>query len=37
MTANPIESSASWVEARRAELSALLEARMRPPADGDLG
>jgi geranylgeranyl pyrophosphate synthase len=34
--ANPIES-ASWVEARRAELSALLEARMLPPGDGDPG
>jgi geranylgeranyl pyrophosphate synthase len=33
----PSESSAAWVEARRAELSALLEARMRPPADGDPG
>src|SRR4051812_32276465 len=40
MAANPIgpsESSAAWVEARRAELSALLEARMRPPTDGDPG
>jgi geranylgeranyl pyrophosphate synthase len=37
MAANPIEPSASWVEARRAELSALLEARMRPPGDGDPG
>ena len=34
--ANRIES-ASWVEARRAELSALLEARMRPPGDGNPG
>ena len=37
MAANPIEPTASWVEARRAELSALLEARMRPPGDGDPG
>jgi geranylgeranyl diphosphate synthase, type II len=37
MAANPMESSASWVEARRAELSALLEARMAPPGDGDPG
>ena len=40
MAANPIgpsESSASWVEARRAELSALLAERMRPPGDGDPG
>jgi geranylgeranyl pyrophosphate synthase len=33
----PSESSAAWLEARRAELSALLEARMLPPADGDPG
>ncbi len=34
------ESAASptaWAEARRAELAALLEARMAPPADGDPG
>jgi geranylgeranyl pyrophosphate synthase len=37
MAANPFEPTASWVEARRAELSALLEARMRPPGDGDPG
>ena len=37
MAANPIEPTASWVEARRAELAALLEARMRPPGDGDPG
>ena len=40
MATNPIgpsESSAAWLEARRAELSALLEARMLPPADGDPG
>ena len=40
MAASPIkpsESSAAWLEARRAELSALLEARMLPPADGDPG
>ena len=37
MAANPIEPTASWVEARRAELSALLDARMRPPGDGDPG
>ena len=37
MAANPIEPTASWVEARRAELAALLEARMLPPGDGDPG
>jgi geranylgeranyl pyrophosphate synthase len=31
------ESAAAWAEARRAELSALLEARMAPPSDGDPG
>ena len=31
------ESAATWAEARRAELSALLDARMAPPADGDPG
>ena len=37
MAASAIDTSASWVEARRAELSALLEARMLPPGDGDPG
>jgi farnesyl diphosphate synthase len=37
MAANPIEATTAWVEARRAELSVLLEARMRPPGDGDPG
>jgi geranylgeranyl pyrophosphate synthase len=31
------ESAAGWAEARRAELDALLAARMAPPADGDPG
>jgi geranylgeranyl diphosphate synthase, type II len=35
-SASPIPS-ADWAEARRAELGALLEARMAPPADGDPG
>ncbi|HLK89341.1 MAG TPA: polyprenyl synthetase family protein [Polyangia bacterium] len=37
MTAAATESAAGWAEARRAELAALFEARMAPPADGDPG
>ncbi len=37
MAAGLNESAAVWAEARRAELAALLEARMAAPADGDPG
>jgi geranylgeranyl diphosphate synthase, type II len=37
MASGSIDTLASWVELRRSELAALLEARLRPPADGDPG
>jgi geranylgeranyl pyrophosphate synthase len=37
MAAQTETPAAGWAEARRAELAALFEARMAPPADGDPG